>query len=306
MNNTNLQILDLINQNKNMKEIASTLNLTEKQLYIRIKNLINYGYNLYPSYSYNSDIYYKHTKARDDSTISIKMPKDENLFKCLVISDLHIGSVDSDIKLIDTVYDYAIKNGINTILSCGDNLEGDYTCTEKSIPNIHDQIEYFIRKYPYDKNINNFMIFGNHDYHSLIEQGLDITQTIANSRHDIVPISYGQGSVNIKNDNIILFHQLKKDYKPVINNEKVLLSGHSHMMKTKIKDIFWISLPTLSYKSNDKTKEVIPGFVELKINIENGKFEYVEAKHLIINPKIIQVSETRGKVKNLFNDRIKR
>ena len=86
------------------------------------------------------------------------------------------------------------------------------------------------------------------------------------------------------------------------NNEKIVLSGHSHMMKTKLRDIFWIGIPTLSYKSNDKTKDVIPGFIDLSIDIENNKFEYAEAKHMIINPNIVQVSEVRGKVKTLFND----
>ena len=53
---------------------------------------------------------------------------------------------------------------------------------------------------------------------------------------------------------------------------------------------------------DDKTKDVIPGFIDLSIDIENNRFEYAEAKHLIIAPKVVQVSEVRGKVKTLFND----
>ena len=34
----------------------------------------------------------------------IKMPSNENNFRSIVISDLHIGCIDSDIKLIDSVY----------------------------------------------------------------------------------------------------------------------------------------------------------------------------------------------------------
>lgn len=303
MNETNLIILDLIKENRNMREIADELNISEKQLYLKIKQLITYGYQLTPSYSHNSDIYYILEKKQDKSinkSISIKMPEEINRFRCLVISDLHIGSIDADIKLIDNVYEYAIKNGINIILNCGDNIEGDYTSVSKKIKNIHDQIDFFIKKYPYDKNIINFMIFGNHDYHSLYCNGLDMSLALKNGRYDIVPIGYGQGTVNIKNDSIILFHKLTDGFKPVITNEKILLSGHGHMMKTKVRDIFWLGIPTLSYKSNDKTKDVIPGFVDLDVNIENQKFEYVEAKHLIINPNVIQVSEVRGKVKNLF------
>ena len=77
------------------------------------------------------------------------------------------------------------------------------------------------------------------------------------------------------------------------------------MMKTKLKDIFWLGIPTLSYKSNDKTQDVIPGFVDLSMHMEDEKFEYAEAKHLIINPSIVQVSEVRGRVKTLFNNKWK-
>ena len=305
MTDTNKKVIDLINQDKSFKEISKILNITEKQLYVRIKQLIKYGYNLEPSYSYNSDIYYslrKDTYFSNHNRTSIKMNKDDNQFRCLVISDLHIGSIDSDIKLLNIVYDYAIKNNIKIILNCGDSIEGDYTSSIKNIKDVYSQLEYFIKKYPYDKNINNFVILGNHDYHSLIQNGLDVAKAIKNSRYDIVPIGYGQGNVNIKNDNIILFHKLKDGFKPIINGEKIVLSGHSHMMKTKLRDIFWIGIPTLSYKSNDKTKDVIPGFVDLNIDIGNNRFEYAEAKHLIITPKVVQVSEVRGKVKNLFND----
>ena len=288
-----------------MREISQILNISEKQLYIRIKQIINYGYVMEPSYSYNSDIYYKFKRESENickNRVDIKISKDNNIFRCLVISDLHIGSSDSDIKLLNIVYDYAIKNGINVILNCGDTIEGDYTSERKSIKYVYSQLDYLIKKHPYDRSINNYMIFGNHDYHSLYFDGLDISKTIHNSRYDIIPVGYGQGYIDIKNDSIILIHQIYKDFKPEIMKEKVLLSGHCHLMKTKLRDIFWLGVPTLSYKSNDKTKEVIPGFIDLTIDISNNKFEFLEAKHMIINPNVVQVSETRGSVKNLFNE----
>ena len=215
MNATNKKIIDLIGQNKNMREISQILNISEKQLYVRIKQIINYGYIIEPSYSYNSDIYYNFKKEKnnyDTNRISIKMCKDNNEFRCLVISDLHVGSIDGDIKLANVVYEYAIKNGINIILNCGDIIEGDYTSESKSIKNVFSQLDYFIKKYPYDRNINNYIIFGNHDYHSLYHDSLDISQTIHNNRYDIIPVGYGQGYIDIKKDTIILFHQLYKDF----------------------------------------------------------------------------------------------
>ena len=187
-------------------------------------------------------------------------------------------------------------------LICGDIIEGDYTSYPMDLNDVDSQVDYFVKKYPYDNSINNFMILGNHDHHSLKQEGYNIAQFIKNNRYDIVPIGYGQGSVNIKKDNIVLFHKLYDGFKLDINTEKIVLSGHSHMMKTKLRDIFWIGIPTLSNKSNDKTKEVIPGFVDLRKKKKKDRFEYAEAKHMIITPRVIQVSEVRGKVKTLFND----
>lgn len=306
MTEINLKVLELINENKSLKEISSILNITEKQLFIRIKNLINYGYNMDTTYHYNSDIFYnviKGTNINNNKKTNIIMPSNVNTFKCLVISDLHIGEENADIKLADEVYNYAIKKGINIIINCGDIIEGDYTSDRKIINNFCDQVDYFTQKYPYDKNITNFILLGNHDRHSLTNDGFDVARCISNSRYDMVPIGYGNGNIKIKNDNILLYHKLHEGFKPKIEpGNKLLLSGHGHMMRTKIRDILWLGVPTLSYKSNDKTKKVLPGFIELDISLEHDKFEYIEAKHLVLAPDIIEMSETRCRVKNLFKE----
>ena len=301
MTEMNKKIIDLINQNISMKGIAAILNISEKQLYLRIKQIINYGYQLHPSYSYNSDIYYDITNIDSPlNSIKISLPKKESVFKCLVISDLHVGNYKSNLNLVNYVYDYASKKGINYIFICGDNIEGDYTCDKKNIKDIDSQIETLIKKYPYDKNIINVMIFGNHDHHALKSNGFNVASRIKNSRYDMVPIGYGQGNVNIRKDSFILFHKLHEQSSPnVLNNEKVVLSGHGHMMKTKIREQLWLCIPTLSYVSTDKTKDVIPGFVELNIDFERGKFESISAKHIIITPKLMVASESRCKLKSL-------
>lgn len=302
MTELNNRILELLKENRSMKEISTIINISEKQLYIRLKQIINYGYQLRPTYSYNGDIYYNisYGDYKDNSSIRIAMSKKEKSFRCLVISDLHVGNVRSDLNLVNYVYEYAAKEGINYILVCGDNIEGDYSTDQKYIDDFFGQTEELIERYPYDKSINNIMIFGNHDYHALKENGFDILKRIKNSRHDIIPIGYGQGNVNVKGDSLILYHQLAKDFSPRINNnEKIIISGHGHMMKTKIRDELWLCIPTLSYVSTDKTKDVVPGFVELDIDIDKDKFEFVNSKHIIITPKLITVSESRCKIKCL-------
>ena len=305
MNDLDLKILDLLNENKNIRQIATIVNLSEKQVYIRLKTLINYGYQIKPFYSYNSDIYYKvlNNINQNNNRINISISKNEELFRCIVISDMHIGHIKSNIRLMDSVYEYAVKNNINIIFNCGDNLEGDYTSDKKSLKDIYSQIEEFIKKYPYDRSIKNFMIFGNHDYHLLTNNGLDVSKKISSSRYDLISLGFGQGIVNLNHDNLVLFHKLSSTYK--INTDytyKIVLSGHGHMMKSKIYDKLILCVPTLSYKSTFTPEEVLPGFIDLTLYFDKGKFDYVVAKNMTLTPDIYRTSEFRCRIKRLLKN----
>lgn len=301
MTEKNIKIIELINDNKSLREMCKELNITEKQLFVRLKQIINYGYQIEPKYYYGGDIRYDFIKQDNYCNkihININMSSGNKIFRCIVVSDIHVGNVNSDIKLMYKVYNYASKNGIKTILNCGDNIEGDYTTDKLSLKNLYSQMDYFIKKYPYDKTIMNYVILGNHDYHSLKTDGLNLSQRIKNTRYDIVPIGYGKGVVNLKNDNILMLHKLNEEFNPKINEDiNLILTGHGHMMKTKAYEKFNICVPSLSNVSPDKTKEVIPGFIDLNITFENGKIEFVEAKHMIVSSNICQVSESRCRVK---------
>lgn len=305
MTDINKNIIELIGRNKSIKEISSILGISEKQFFVRLKQIINYGYQIIPSYSYNSDIYYKLVKdnyTEEKNVVKLKMPNSIKEFRCIVISDNHIGNVDSDINLLNYVYEYATKNNINIILNCGDLIEGVHSTYKRNLNDIYDQIETIIKKYPYDKNINNFVIFGNHDYHSLHYDGLDIGKRIKNARYDIIPIGFGKGIVKLKEDSLLLEHELSVVENPNLGDDiKLVISGHGHMMKTKPYDRFYLCAPTLSYVYPDKNKDILPGFIDLEICFEKDKIDFVEAKHLVITPKIYEVSHSKCRIKKLFN-----
>ncbi|MDO4962974.1 MAG: metallophosphoesterase family protein [bacterium] len=303
MSDTNKIILNLINENKSMKEICSILNISEKQLYVRIKQIINQGYQIKTNCIYDFDINYtllKTRKAEDYNIMNIGLEKDVDIFKCLAVSDIHVGNIDSNINYLNTVYDFANREGIHYILNCGDIIEGDYTTSKKSIPSTMEQLEYLLKKHPYDKNILNLLVLGNHEFYSLKKDGLDIAKKISNSRYDIIPINYGQGNIRLKKDSIALFHKLTDSSKPNLDlNQRIILSGHGHMMKTKVKDEVTIACPTLSKVSTDSSTDVIPSFIYLIIYFEKDKIEYVEAKQFAILDKTYKVSESKCKVKLL-------
>ena len=300
MTDKNIKIIDLIKENKTLREICKLLSISEKQLYVRLKQIINYGYQIDTKYYYGGDIKYEFKKQQErvNDKICVNMSTKNKIFRSIVISDMHIGNIKSDMNLLYKVYEYASKNDIKTILNCGDNIEGDYTHEALNLKNVYSQIDYFVKKYPYDKTIMNYIILGNHDHHSLTSDGLDIAERIKKARYDIVPIGHGFGILNLKQDNIMMLHDLCNKFSPPIGDDvNLILTGHGHMMKTKAYKKFNICVPSLSYVSPDKTKEVIPGFIDLKIDFEKGKMEFVEAKHMVFTPNICQASESRYRVK---------
>lgn len=306
MTEVNLKVLELIKENKSLKEIAKILNLSEKQLYIRIKHLINYGYQLVPSYKYNSDICYKIEKGfyiPVENEIRIKTPNSNKEFRCIIISDTHIGNIDSSMDLIKIVYEYASKKGINIIFNCGDIIEGTYSNDKKNLKDIYSQVETLVKKHPYDKNINNFCLLGNHDFHSFYYDGLDISKRINSFRYDIIPIGYGKSMVKIREDSFLLIHDLSLVENPDIGCSPILnILGHGHLMKTKVYENFYVGAPSLSYVSTNKKEEIIPGFIDMTLHLEKGKFEFIEAHHMIITPKIYEASVSRCRIKKLYNN----
>lgn len=300
----NDSIINLINQNKSLKEICKELNISEKQFYLRIKRIISDGNLLDPCYCYDSNIYYNKANKLDEkqkNSISISLPSKDTDFKFIVISDLHIGNKKFDMDLVKHVYEYAAKNNIHVIFNCGDFIEGAYASDNLLLKTTNEQVEYLIKKYPYDKDIRNYVIFGNHDYHSILYEGFDISKKIENSRFDMVSIGYGKGVVNMKSDSILLQHELSVVENPDIGRDnKIILAGHGHMMKTKCNGKFILCVPSLSYVSPDKKKEIVPGFIELSLNFDKKKIEYVEAKHLIVDNSVKEVSISKCKVKSLM------
>lgn len=306
MTDTNNKILDLLRQHISIREIGCLLNLTEKQVYTRIKQIINCGYNLKPEYLCNSDIYYiidRKYNNHNNNSVKINMLKD-NIFRCIIISDTHIGNIGYDMELFKKVYEYAAKNDIHVIFNCGDVIDGIHSSNPRILKDLESQVSTLINKHPYDKNINEFIVLGNHDLHSLFFDGIDIVKIISKYRYDLIPIGYGKGIVNLKKDSILLEHELSVDKNPDIKSDsKLIISGHGHMMKTKIfKNCMVLCAPSLSSATSDKNKMVIPGFIDLKIDFYKDKFDFIEAHHFIINPKVCEISQSRCKIGEVYND----
>lgn len=296
MTEINAKIIEMIGKNASANEIAQAVGMTNKQLFYRLNLLKNKGYNFKTKYYYNGDIVYKLVKdfSDQDDTYTILTSKDDTEFKALLISDLHLASIKDRVDLLDKMYNYCINEGIHIIINAGDLIDGLLGPDKKKFTNPEDQINYALKEFPSDKNIINFVCLGNHDYSSLKELGFDIANSLRSRRHDIVPIGYGIGKINVKNDQIIIRHSINKKINGEIINNKLIINGHTHKMSTiNGGGNINLYLPSLSdIKVSDN--EILPGAVKTNISFNNGYFSVGVFEHLLISKdRIYKISESQ-------------
>lgn len=296
MTESTVEILKLIYQKKSVNEITEELNISRKKLYNILRQIKNKGYEINRKYYYNGDIFYspKRSFLLNDG-IDIITSSDDKVFEALVISDLHIGSVKQRLDLLNKAYDYCTKNGIHIIIVCGDIIDGMFGPYLKIHDNISDQIDYVIKNYPFDKNILNFATLGDHDYDAMQKYGLNFATILENYRHDIIPLGYGIGRINIKNDCIFVRHPAPAFDELKINPNKMknflVLCGHSHQMKFNYNpsgSMFYI--PTLSDLPGNNISRP-PSAVKMNLEFTNGMITCGIFSHLIFDKDIYEMGE---------------
>ena len=292
-------LLQLIKEGKNNREICEIFNISFNQLYDELLKLKTKGVKYSRKYYSDGSIKYnkikKLKKLNENVNKTIITDNQENNMKFLLISDLHFGNEFENLGLIDRAYNYCIKNGINIILCGGDFIDGSFSKSPQKITDLYDQIEYFIKNYPQDKNILTFGVAGDHDFSTLKRASLDIIEICNNRRHDIIIGGYNNAEINIKNDKIHLFHNMLGG-RMHSAQAPIILCGHLHKYMTQQKNnSLYITLPTLS-----NINQQMPSALELDLSFSKGYISSAVIKHLYFGTQDFVLSESEF---NLLNER---
>lgn len=273
--------------------------LPTKQTYKRIINLKNKGYNIIrQDFANNGITQFKLATdlvSESDTKILYTLPNTDSL-RTIVLSDLHLGNSLQRIDILNDLYDYCINNNIHIILNCGDFLEGiDKTSVGKVLTkDYQEQLLTALNDFPYDKNIINLLVLGNHDSSFIEKENLNLLFSIPNLRHDIVPIAYKKANINIKNDNIVLLHP-NDNYKQRFN-DKIIFRGHSHLSRQILdsnRNNIYIYVPTCSDIFHNNGYE-LPSILDVTFNFaNNGLIKEVDILTLVYINKFIKVSSTK-------------
>lgn len=288
-------LIQLIVAGKTNKEICEQLNISSQQLVDELLKLKNRGIMCSRKYYSDGTIKYQNLSGMrslnnynnigQDRTIITDT--NENSMKVLVISDLHFGNELERLDLVNKAYNYCIKNGINIILCGGDLVDGAFTKGNQKITDLHKQVEYFLKNYPYDKNILTFSVAGDHDMSVLYKSFLDIIEACNNFRHDIIIGGYNNTGINIKNDNLLLYHHIDSGNMR-ITDAPIILHGHSHKFSTNInKTTLNIAIPSLS-----NINQLMPSALELNLYFNKGYISDSVIKHIYFGEQDIILSES--------------
>ena len=270
----NQKLLELIKTNTSNEEICQILKITKKELKNRLHSLRRQGFNIKNIYFYDGMVQSRLQKHIEEEALNIENIPD-NIFRAIMISDLHLGSKLDNLDYLYMVYNYCKNNDIHLIFNGGDIIQG--TLGPRRIMKIEDQIEYLLKYYPKEDDILNFLVLGNHDADAVRTLGLDLNNIINENREDLISLGYRAKKINIGNSYFALAHEpsdlwdIKAPFK---------INGHGHRFQAKIKEnALSISIPTLS---DDIKDDFLPGMVETNILMENKTLKKGIFRHFVI------------------------
>ena len=294
----NSQILQLMKEGHSLNQIRETLTLSDKMFLSALKEIRSNYHNFTKKYVDDGTVFYlPETPKLILPPNKIELVSTKDTFRAIFISDLHCGNKRQRLDLLHVVYEYAIKNNIFVIINTGDVLENIYSIppSELKQKTIEGQMNSLIRNHPYAPNIINLILYGNHDYKALTDQGIDVASIIEQERYDLVSLGYGEAFIKTKKDEIGLQHNIGPGrHTSLPEGPRVIFKGHSHKMKYNLKKgQAVINVPALS----DATPESYEyphskGFLDVEITFkEDDKMDKVYIKQFVVEKQPTIASE---------------
>ena len=151
----------------------------------------------------------------------------------LFISDVHFENCDEDVKrAYEAVYNYAINNKVKVVFNTGDlfnsSLAFQSGIKPENVTKALNIVNDFGENVPFDKNIYQAVLGGNHDK-LLLDLGIDSIDLLSQMREDIIPLGYDHCRLDFGGEKgrLALHHPQKRIPEPICDtgyNVSYLLS----------------------------------------------------------------------------------
>ena len=213
--------------------------------------------------------------------------------KVMFISDTHMESDSEKLNLVKGTFEFCHENNIHHLIHGGDIADG--TCMiDNNIKNIEFdevpegvaalQVEHILEKYPYDPNIQQRILGGNHDARYIFSKDrIDLLKLLAKEKK-IYPLGYYQAFFSIYNQVVSLEHFSNHNFaiEQILElvPHSLKIKGHYHIGQFLEESLF---LPALSYRIAESEEKRLPGFIvmqasetEDRVNIKLDRYFYIE------------------------------
>lgn len=292
MTELNKTILSKLLDGESVNEIAKSLNKTPIQIHKQIKYIINSGYTFSSEIKDDGNVIYRPEyalKTPETNTAYLKL--ENGHFKAMLISDLHLGNINQNIRYLNAIYEYCAKEGIHIIINAGDVIDGTFSKSRQKISDPEKQIAYTIKNHPFDENIVNLICYGNHDYSALENFGINVNQMINSARPDLIGLGFGISIVNLESDQFFIKHPVNNIGLKTID-KKLIICGHKHKAALfNQRNTFIVNVPSLSDLCFDN-KQKYPGAYKMELVLNKGFIKAGYFEHLIINKGLQTICES--------------
>ncbi len=245
--------------------------------------------------------------------------------KLCVVSDTHLGNIHQQLHLLNKVYEEASKREIDTVLHCGDLVDGDYLAIRKEqgrqmfLRGFDEQAGYVVDMYPEVDGIKTKFILGSHDETHYKNGGATLGYWIPKCRKDMEYLGQDTATIDVNGVSITLDHpgdgsskglsyklqtrieELESGQKP-----KILLVGHYHKSYYfSYRNIQGIEVPCFCDKTQFQQKKGLTNIIGayfLDIYSDNkGNIQFFEPEEMLFNNKDMwdEVGKDKRKVKKL-------
>ena len=164
-----------------------------------------------------------------------------------IVSDSQLGNKCQQITHLNRFYDLCYDRGIETMLNCGDIVDGNGKlyrgqAYDLFIHGADAQEDYAVKVYPKRKGMITYLIGGNHDESFYKSDGNEILKHIAEKRNDLQYLGMYGAYLKLGNINIYMMHgdggvayarsyKLQKIIEQMAPQKKphILFCGHWHV-----------------------------------------------------------------------------
>lgn len=241
-----------------------------------------------------------------------------------VVSDTHFGNIHQQLHLLNYIYQEAYNRGIDTVLHCGDVVDGNYLNRpeqprQQFLHGFDEQAGYVVDMYPKVKGITTKYILGSHDETHYKNGQATISNWVSRCRPDMIYLGQDSSEIKINGIKIFMDHPgggsaqsvsyklqkrieiLESNYKP-----KIFLAGHYHKSYSFIyRNVRGILVPALCSKTQFQSKQGLSNIVGAYfLNIysdRKGNIQYFEPEEILFKNSDFwdEAGKDKRKVKQL-------